>query len=110
LTNDPDGHNIVCMTHQNPLQIILARWPSRQALADDAGVDLFAVHRWFQRGSVNGRHDMSLLSGAQRRGINLTAFELMEARAALHDRSGHALAIVQGAGQDQAPLAQGSAE
>jgi hypothetical protein len=94
------------MTHQNPLQIILARWPSRQALADDAGVDLYAVHRWFQRGSVNGRHDMSLLSGAQRRGINLTAFELMEARAALHDR----IAIVQGAGQDQAHLAQGAAE
>lgn len=63
------------------MQMILRRWPTRQALADDAGVDLYAVHRWFQRGRVNGRHDMSLLSGAQRRGINLTALELVEARA-----------------------------
>ena len=60
---------------------ILARWPSRQSLADDAGVDLFAVHRWFQRGGFPGKHDAAILAGAAARGIDLSADEIVLARA-----------------------------
>lgn len=65
----------------HPLIQILSRWPSRKALADDTGVDLYAVHRWFQRASVKGEHDAKLLARASERGIALTADELVRARA-----------------------------
>lgn len=68
------------MEQKHPLIEILSRWPSRKALADDAGVDLYAVHRWFQRSSVKGEHDAKLLAGAAERGIPLTAEEIVMAR------------------------------
>ncbi len=78
---------------------ILKRWPSRQAVADDAGVDLFAVHRWHQRGSIPGKHDSRLLAGAEKRGICLSAQELIEARSVHADQAGHGEQSLQEAAQ-----------
>jgi len=97
LTNDQIGHNLWGMTKQHPIILILDRWPSRQAVADDAGVDLFAVHRWYQRKSINGRHDAALIAGAKRRKIRLSASELAEARSVHTDQAGHGIATIQDA-------------
>lgn len=80
---------------EHPIQKIIERWPNRQSLADDAGVDLFAVHRWYQRKSIPARHDMALLDAASRRNISLNWRELMEARATHVDQHGHTAASVQ---------------
>jgi hypothetical protein len=82
-------------------QEIIKRWPSRQAMADDCSVtgspvDLFAVHRWFQRSSIPGKHDSRLLQGAARRGFALTADELVAARSEHADQVGHGIVNLQG--------------
>ncbi|WP_406736334.1 hypothetical protein [Thioclava sp. GXIMD4215] len=41
---------------------------------------MVAIHRWFQRGVVPGAYDIALLSGAAKRGIALTADDLLRAR------------------------------
>jgi len=86
---------------EHPIQKIIERWPNRQALADDAGVDLFAVHRWYQRKSIPARYDMTILDAASRRNIALNWRELMEARTAHTDRSGHVVAPIQDQGVAQ---------
>ena len=87
------------MTEITPTKAIIQRWPTRQDLADDAGVDLFAVHRWFQRNSIPGKHDARLLAGARRRGVKVTAKELIEARSWHGERNGHAAPARQGSAQ-----------
>lgn len=61
---------------------ILARWPSRRDVALDAQVEPIAVYRWETRGRIPGRHFSSLLTGAQARGIDLGAAELIEVASA----------------------------
>lgn len=63
---------------------ILSMWPDRRAVLDDArkldqGLDLVAVHRWFQRGSVPGRFWGALLEGAHHRGVQITAEDFVKA-------------------------------
>jgi hypothetical protein len=63
---------------QHPVEKILTLWPSRSAVLDDAraaaaDLDLFAVHRWFQRRAVPSRYWVALLDGAQKRGIAVSA-------------------------------------
>lgn len=93
------------MTQQHPIVSILDRWPNRKAIADDAGVDLYAVHRWYQRKSINGRHDAALISGARRRKIRLSAKELAEARSTHADQGGHIVLPVQGLDGEKATRA-----
>jgi len=56
---------------------LLSQWPSREAVAADACVEPIAVYRWEKRGRIPGRHFPRLLKGAQSRGIELTADELV---------------------------------
>jgi len=79
------------MHTQHPITNILARWPSRQALADDTGVALMAVHRWHQRQSIPAKYDAALLDAASRRNIPLNWRELMDARAYRQEHIGHNL-------------------
>ena len=78
-----------------PTQQIIKRWPSRQELAGDIGVDLFAVHRWFQRSSIPAKHDIAILDAASRRNIPLNWRELMEARSSHSEQGGHCAASIQ---------------
>lgn len=55
---------------------ILARWPSRSDVAADAGVDLYAVHRWHQRNRIPARHYLRLTDAAEKRGLTVTLEEL----------------------------------
>lgn len=64
----------------HPFHHIIDLWPSRQDMADDAGVDLYAVHRWYQRAAIPGKHDARLLAAAERRGLPLTWHDLANAR------------------------------
>lgn len=73
----------------HPIQQIIKRWATRQEMAVDAGVDLFAVHRWFQRRNIPGKYDARLIAGASRRGIALTAQDLVDARSSHTDQAGH---------------------
>ena len=63
---------------------MLSLWPDRRAVLDDArkldpDLDLVAVHRWFQRGSVPGRFWAALLEGALHRGVQITAEDFVRA-------------------------------
>jgi hypothetical protein len=69
---------------KSPVQNLLSRWPDRQSLhvdarRADADLKMVAVHRWFSRGSVPAKYWHALLSGAESRGIALTADELARA-------------------------------
>lgn len=85
------------MKKTSALIIILDRWPSRAAIALDAGVDLFAVHRWYQRGGFPARHDATLIAAARRRKIRLSAREIVDARSARADQHGHSKRDIQDA-------------
>lgn len=65
---------------------IISRWPTRRDLHADCkavkpDVDLYAIHRWYQRGSINAHFWRAMLDGAKARGISLTADELIDAHA-----------------------------
>jgi hypothetical protein len=71
---------------ENPVTKILNEWPSRQAVHDDAraaddAIDIVAVHRWHQRGSIPARYWQALLAGAERRNLAVTASDLIAAHA-----------------------------
>lgn len=69
---------------------LLGKWPDRRAVWEDAcalepKLELVAVHRWFQRGSVPPRFWAVLLAGAARRGICLSADEIVRAHGKARD-------------------------
>jgi hypothetical protein len=71
---------------EHPVTQILNLWPTRQAVLEDVRaaspeIDMVAVHRWFQRGSVPARYWRALLEGAAKRGIAATADDLAAAHA-----------------------------
>jgi hypothetical protein len=73
-------------TSPHPVTNLLKRWPSRQAVHDDAraaddALDIVAVHRWYQRGSVPSRYWQALLAGAARRNMSVTADDFIAAHA-----------------------------
>lgn len=65
-------------------QEIIERWPSRRDLADDLGVNLYAVHHWHNRGRIPARYDASLIEAATRRDIALGFADLALARSGKH--------------------------
>lgn len=65
---------------------ILSQWPSRRAVLEDAraadpDLEMVAVHRWFQRGSVPARHWSALMAGAKRRKLGVSIHDLAFAHA-----------------------------
>lgn len=56
------------------------------ARAARADLDLFAVHRWYQRNSIPSRYWAALVDGAAKRGIKVEVSDLLNA----HDRRGAA--------------------
>lgn len=65
---------------------ILCKWPDRQAVHEDASradtsLNMVAVHRWFQRGNVPAKYWSALMDGAKRRGIAVTAEDIVSASA-----------------------------
>lgn len=69
-----------------PVTFILEKWPSRRAVLEDArsadpDLDMVAVHRWFQRGSVPSRHWTALMAGAKRRKIGVSLADMAAAHA-----------------------------
>jgi len=57
---------------------VLARWDSRQAVAQDCGVTYGVVKQWERRGSVPARYWAALLKGAEARGIKGLSLELLQ--------------------------------
>jgi hypothetical protein len=71
---------------EKPATKILNLWPSRQAvyqdaLAADPTLDMVAVHRWHQRGSIPPRFWRALLDGAAKRNVAVTADDFVAAHA-----------------------------
>lgn len=71
---------------KNSVSDILRRWPDRAAiLADvlvvDGDLRLVAIHRWFQRDAVPAKYWEALLAGALKRGIPVTAADMVSAHA-----------------------------
>jgi hypothetical protein len=86
--HDPIGHYLGNMQDTHTVTTILEQWPSRQAVLEDAraarpDLDLFAVHRWHQRGSIPSRYWAALIAGAKRRGVKIGINDLAEAHAAI---------------------------
>lgn len=61
-------------------QEIIEQWPSRRELAEDVGVNLYAVHHWHNRGRIPARYDADLVRAAKRRKIRLDFADLALAR------------------------------
>jgi hypothetical protein len=75
------------MPEQIDIRSIVSRWPSREAMAQDArSKSVFVVHRWWQRRSIPGDRDVDLIAGAKKRGFYLTHEELAQARATERER------------------------
>lgn len=71
---------------EHPVTKLLSNWPTRQAVhedarAADADLEMVAVHRWFQRGSVPSRYWRALLDGAAARGLSVIAEDFVAAHA-----------------------------
>lgn len=76
----------------NTIKDLLARWPNRSAVLQDALVEhpdleLVAVHRWAQRNTIPPKYWSSLIKGASARDIGLTADELVAAHAPVNEAS-----------------------
>ncbi len=72
------------MDTQITVRDIIAMWPSRADLAEDAHtpedpVTVSAVHKWVQRNGIPSRYHAPILRGAERRNIRLTAAALIGA-------------------------------
>lgn len=65
---------------------LLSEWPDRHAIhadakAADEQLDIVAVHRWFQRGSIPVKYWTALIEGGVRRGLNIDADRLLASHA-----------------------------
>jgi hypothetical protein len=83
---------IMLIVMENPVTKLLNLWPDRQSVYADAvdadpSLNMVAVHRWFQRGSVPAKYWSALISGAQRREINLTADDVVLAHSMQRDNA-----------------------
>ncbi|MDC0657072.1 hypothetical protein N6L27_03585 [Leisingera sp. SS27] len=86
------------MSKKHLTQAIIDKWPNRKALLDDVNeslspsdqIEIVAIHRWHQRGSIDGKYDLAILAGASKRNIPLSWHDLMAARSIHDDRCGHA--------------------
>ena len=70
----------------NPVQNIIAMWPSRAALLEDAratepSLQEIAVYRWARRGSIPSRYWSALAAGAKRRRIRVNLKSIAAAHA-----------------------------
>lgn len=70
---------------------LFQRWPNRSAVLEDVVVsspdlELVAVHRWAQRNAIPPKYWAAIIAGARRRGIALTADQLVKIHAARTDR------------------------
>lgn len=77
---------IMVTSMDKPVTQILAKWPSRRAVLDDAraadpDLQMVAVHRWFKRGSVPPRHWTALMAGAKRRKLGVSLADMAFAHA-----------------------------
>lgn len=61
-------------------QEIIEKWPSRRDLAEDLGVNLYAVHHWHNRGRIPARYDAALVGAAKARDISIDFADLAMAR------------------------------
>ena len=73
-------------TMSTPVKTLLSKCGSRQeVLADartvDPDLDLVAVHRWHQRGSIPPKYWLAIVSGAKRRGNAVSVDDLAKAHA-----------------------------
>lgn len=81
----------VAATPPRSVRDVIGLWPSRKAMADeveaagaggpDEAVTVERVHKWAKRGVIPATYHGRVLRAASRRGINLTADDLV----ALHD-------------------------
>ncbi len=67
---------------------IIDRWPSRGAIAADAGRSPTTIHSWYHRNSIPGDVYVTLVNAAKRRGFSLSFEDLARSRADAPVRAG----------------------
>lgn len=55
---------------QNPIDAIIAAWPSRKAFADAVGVRVEVVHKWARAGRIPAPHQKAVRDAAQLKGLS----------------------------------------
>lgn len=80
------GLVIYMCTMNTHVKTALEKWNARaDVLADaksvDPELDLFAVHRWFQRGRIPGKYWNALANGAKNRGLKVSLHDIADAHA-----------------------------
>ena len=79
---------------------IIAKWPTRQILADDIGGSLYMIHSWVKRNRIAPEHDVAIVRAAQKREIPVTYEDLAVARAC--SACGQGAQLVQDSGGEAA--------
>ncbi|WP_420023739.1 carph-isopro domain-containing protein [Cereibacter azotoformans] len=75
------------MRHESPITQLIAAWPKRQALADEIGVSVDAVHKWARSGRIPSDWQDAVVKAARARGIEFATAEWMLAAHARNDLS-----------------------
>lgn len=65
------------MSSMRTVTDLIARWPSRRDLAEDAGVPLHSVHKWAQRSRIPSELQYPVIQAAWRRGFTDVTAEWM---------------------------------
>lgn len=63
------------MKHSNPIFELMARWPSRQAFADEIGENIALVHKWARSGRIPSRCMAAVHAACQKRGFDYVTAE-----------------------------------
>jgi hypothetical protein len=83
------------MAQKKSAQDIIELWSSRQNLADDVSarigraLNIFAVHRWYQRNRIPAEYYPAIMDAASARGLDVSLLDLIGTRAYEPGQHGH---------------------
>ncbi|RHZ91130.1 hypothetical protein D1114_20885 [Cereibacter sphaeroides] len=61
----------------NPIENLIASWPTRRALASEIGANVEAVHKWAKAGRIPADWQAAVVKAAAARGIEFATAEWM---------------------------------
>lgn len=65
------------MKHANPIEHLIASWPTRKALADEIGANVEAVHKWARSGRIPSDWQAAVQRAAESSGISYATAQWM---------------------------------
>lgn len=65
------------MSTPNPIEALIAHWPTRQAFASEVGAKTDAVHKWAKYGRIPSQWQQATVEAARRLGVEYVTPEWM---------------------------------